>query len=145
MYDIIIIGAGPAGLTAAIYARMANKKTLVLEKSYAGGQTANIYNIKNYPGFENISGFELSENMKKQALKLGAEFKTTEVKSTHLNGEIKKVETFSQVYESKCVIIATGAFSRPLDVKNEKVDLHKDDFQDQTKNIALDKYKNKKK
>ncbi|MBE7074939.1 MAG: FAD-binding protein [Clostridiales bacterium] len=120
MYDIIIIGAGPAGLTSAIYARMANKKTLVLEKNYIGGQTANIYDIKNYPGFENISGFELAEKMKLQSKNLGAEFKTAEVKSVNFTEEIKQVQTFTETLESKCVIIATGAYAKPLDVKNEK-------------------------
>lgn len=120
MYDIIIIGAGPAGLTAAIYGAQANKNVLVLEKMGAGGQTANINLITNYPGFKEINGFELAENMKAQSTALGATFKREEVVSVSLDGEIKKIKTHKSEYESKAVIIATGAFAKPLDVKNEK-------------------------
>ena len=92
-YDIIIIGAGPAGLTAGIYGAMANKKVLLLEKSYAGGQVAEINNIKNYPGFEEINGYDLSIKMKNQAKNLGVVFKTEEVVSCSLTNDIKTVTT----------------------------------------------------
>ena len=120
MYDIIIIGAGPAGLTSAIYGAQANKSVLVIEKIGAGGQVANINNITNYPGFKSVNGFELSENMKEQAKEAGAEIKSEEVISVNLNGEIKEVFTHKNKYASKAVIIATGAYAKPLEVKNEK-------------------------
>ena len=119
-YDIIIIGGGPAGLTAGIYGAMANKKVLILEKSYAGGQVAEINNIKNYPGFEEINGYDLSIKMKNQAKNLGVIFKTEEVVSCNLQGEIKTVITHKNTYSAKAVIIATGAYAKSLDVKNEK-------------------------
>lgn len=120
MYDIIIIGAGPAGLTAGIYGAMANKNILILEKAFCGGQVANIVNIKNYPGIENVNGFDLSQNMKKQALALGVTIKNEEVKQVCLNDEIKTIKTHKQTYQTRAVIIATGAYARPLDVQNEK-------------------------
>lgn len=119
-YDIIIIGGGPAGLTAGIYGAMANKKVLILEKSYAGGQVAVINNIKNYPGFEEINGYDLSIKMKNQAKNLGVIFKTEEVVSCNLQEEIKTVITHKNTYSAKAVIIATGAYAKSLDVKNEK-------------------------
>lgn len=120
MYDIIIIGAGPAGLTSAIYAKEANKSILLLEKMGAGGQTANINNITNYPGFSAINGFDLSEKMKEQVKNLGAEFKYEEVVSVDLKGDIKTVNTHKNKYTAKNIIIATGAYAKPLEVKNEK-------------------------
>lgn len=120
MYDYIIIGAGPAGLTAGIYASMANKKALIIEKMYAGGQLTIINNIKNYPGFEEINGFDLSLKMKSQAEKLGAKIVTEEVVSVELLNDIKKVKTHNNTYEAKAVIIATGAFAKQLEVKNER-------------------------
>lgn len=119
-YDIIIIGAGPAGLTAGIYGAMANKKVLLLEKSYAGGQVAEINNIKNYPGFEEINGYDLSIKMKNQAKNLGVVFKTEEVVSCSLTNDIKTVTTHKGTYSAKAVIIATGAYAKSLDVNNEK-------------------------
>ena len=80
MYDIIIVGAGPAGMTAAIYGSRAGKKVLVLEKKACGGQIINATKVKNYPGFLEISGLELSKNMRKQVESLGAEIKFEEVK-----------------------------------------------------------------
>ncbi len=120
MYDIIIIGGGPAGLTAGIYAAEANKKVLILEKMWAGGQTANINNITNYPGFESVNGYELTEKMKNQAKNAGAEFKKEEVVFCNLLGETKIVKTHKAEYCAKCVIIACGAYAKPLDLKNEK-------------------------
>ena len=120
MYDIIIIGGGPAGLTAAIYARRANKKVLVIEKAYIGGQVATLGNLYNYPAFTEIDGFTLSQKMHDQAKALNAEFVMQEVVSCELDAEIKTVKTYKQTYQSKAVIIATGAYSKPLDVDNEK-------------------------
>ena len=118
MYDIIIIGGGPAGLTSAIYALEANKSVLILEKMVEGGQVSNLFNITNYPGFENIDGFELSKRMKNQAISLGAEFKREEVVSANL--EEKTITTHKNTYITKNIIIASGAYAKPLDVENEK-------------------------
>lgn len=120
MYDLIIIGSGPAGLTAGIYARMANKNVLILEKSWIGGQVANIFKIKNYPGFNEIDGYELSQNMYAQAKQLGVEFKTEEVTFCDLKNQIKIVNTHQNTYKANAVIVATGAFAKNLEVKNEK-------------------------
>lgn len=120
MYDIIIIGGGPAGLTAAIYARRANKKVLVIEKAYIGGQVATLGNLYNYPAFIEIDGFTLSQKMHDQAKSLGTEFVMQEVVNCELDGEIKTVKTYKQTYQSKAVIIATGAYSKPLELDNEK-------------------------
>jgi len=120
MYDLIVIGGGPAGLTAGIYGALANKKILIIEKSWIGGKTATIANIKNYPGYKDVDGFVLIENMKNQALGLGVEIVYEEVKSVDLNSDIKNIETFKNKYQSKGVIVATGAYAKPLDVENER-------------------------
>lgn len=109
LYDIIIIGGGAAGLTAAIYAGRANLKTLVLEKAAPGGQAAITDEVENYPGVENISGFELAQKMYAQAKKFGARFVTSSIKRIDLNGKIKVIETTKDSFEAKSVIIATGA------------------------------------
>ena len=116
MYDIIVVGAGPAGLTAAIFARRANKKVLVIEAKSYGGQILNATNIENYPGFEAISGFEYSEKLYKQTLNLGAEiiFETVE----RVN-EDRTVITNKGEYKAKAVILATGMQSRKLNIENE--------------------------
>ena len=98
MYDIIVVGGGPAGMTAAIYARRANKKVLVFEGKACGGQILNATEVDNYPGFESISGFDLSQNMYNQALKLGAEFKFEMVKKITAD---KKVITDNGEYQAK--------------------------------------------
>ncbi len=120
MYDIIIIGAGVGGLTSAIYAKEANKSVLILEKVGAGGQLNNINKITNYPGFSQISGYELTENIKNQALNLGVELKREEVISVKLNEKIKKITTHKNIYEAKAVIIATGAYAKQLELNGEK-------------------------
>ena len=118
MYDIIIIGAGPAGLTAAIYARRAAKTVLVLEASSYGGQIINTPDIENYPVAAHISGFEFATNVYNQAVALGAEIKfekALEIK----NGDEKTVVTPRGEYASKAVIIATGSKNRKLGVEGE--------------------------
>ena len=117
MYDIIIIGAGPAGLTAAIYARRANKKVLVLEAKSYGGQIINANNVENYPGFVSISGFDLATNMYNQAKELGAEIKFET--AIHIDKD-KKVTTNKDTYEAKAIIIATGAENRKLNIPDEE-------------------------
>lgn len=120
MYDIIIIGAGPAGLTAGIYGAQANKKVLILEKMGAGGQVANINEITNYPGFVSINGFELSEKMKEQAKHCGAEIKREEVIFVDFSKDIKLIKTHKEEYGARNVIIASGAYAKPLELDNEK-------------------------
>lgn len=119
-YDVVIIGAGAGGMSAAIYAKRAGKSVLVLEKMFAGGQINTIDRIANFPGFENVSGFDLAENMRKQVQNLGIEIKNEEVVSCSLLGEEKIVRTHKNEYVAKSIVIATGARSKPLDVQNEK-------------------------
>lgn len=115
MYDIIIIGSGPAGLAAAIYAERAKLDSLIIEQDYInGGQINQTYEIDNYPGLPGISGFELANKMKDHASGLGATFVREEVTSVDLVGKVKKVITNSNVYESKTVIVATGAKHKEL-------------------------------
>ena len=120
-YDIIIVGAGPAGLTAAIYACRAKKKTLVLEAKTFGGQIINTKNVENYPGKMGVSGFELAKDMYDQAVELGTKFEFEKVtKISNLESGEKKVETEDDVYFAKAVIIATGAKNRQLGLENEE-------------------------
>ena len=119
MYDIIVIGGGPAGLTAAIYARRAGKSVLIFEKDGFGGQMTHSPKIENYPGFNEISGLELSDKMFEQALELGAEIEIDEVVSIS-DGDIKKVYTGSSEFEAKAVIIAAGVKHRTLEVPGEE-------------------------
>lgn len=119
MYDIIIVGCGPAGMTAAIYAARANKKVLIIEKETIGGQMASSPLIENYPGFTSISGSELANNMYDQVCNLGVDIELEEVVSI-VDGDIKKVITDSSEYETKTVIIATGSKYRLLGLENEE-------------------------
>lgn len=120
MYDLIIIGGGPAGLTAAIYAARGGLKTVVLESMMPGGQAASTEKIDNYPGFpEGVSGFELANSFYKQALNQGAEFIFQQVDRMDLVGEIKKVFTSQQTFEAKSVIIAAGSKPRSSGAKGE--------------------------
>ena len=119
MYDIIVIGGGPAGLTAAIYARRAGKSVLIFEKDGFGGQMTHSPKIENYPGYNEISGLELSDKMFEQALALGAEIEIDEVVSV-TPGEIKKVKTAGAEFEARAVIIAAGVKHRTLGVPGEE-------------------------
>ena len=119
-YDIIIVGGGPAGLSAAIYAARALKKTLVIEKSVFGGQITQASKVENYPGFEEISGMELGEKMADQAKKLGVESIYGEVTKIRKEQEIFTVTVGKKEYFSKVVIYATGASPRKLHVENEE-------------------------
>lgn len=118
MYDIIIIGAGPAGLTAAIYIARARKKVLVLEASAYGGQIINTLNIDNYPAVPHIDGYTFATNVYNQAKELGAEIKFEKVIDIE-NNEIKKVITSNNEYEAKAIIIATGCGIKKLNIDNE--------------------------
>ena len=119
MYDILIIGAGPAGLTAAIYARRAGKTVLVLEKDTFGGQVTFSPRLENYPGFETISGNELAQRMLEQALGLGADVEMDTVTGIE-NGAVKTVIGEMGRYEAKAVIIAAGARHRRLNLPREE-------------------------
>ena len=119
MYDIIIIGAGPAGLSAAIYARRAGKSVLVLEKNTFGGQITFSPKVENYPGFAEISGNELADTFISHAIEQGAELDLAEVTEI-IDGEVKKVVTEDATYEAKAVIIATGAKHRKLGLDKEE-------------------------
>lgn len=116
MYDIIIVGAGPAGLTAALYALRANQKVLVLEAKTYGGQIINAHKIDNYPGMKGVSGFELATNLYNQVKELGVEYKTEAV--TRIEND-KTVVTEKARYNAKAIILATGAENRKLGLENE--------------------------
>ena len=119
MYDIIIIGAGPAGLTAAIYASRALKKTLVLEAVAYGGQIINTLDIENYPAEEHISGFDFATKLYNQAINLGSEIKFEKATNIIDNDDFKEVTTTKSSYKTKTIIIATGADNRKLGIENE--------------------------
>lgn len=120
MYDIIIVGAGPAGLTAAIYARRAAKSVLVLEAASYGGQIINTPEIENYPAAAHISGFDFAQNIYNQAKELGAEFVFEKVTGIEANGAEKTVTTTKNTYTGKAVILATGSENRKLGVEDEE-------------------------
>ncbi len=120
MYDLIIIGQGPAGLSSALYAGRAGLKTLVLEKEFAGGQMGLTYEIDNYIGVDSIGGVDLAMNMLGHAKKFGAEFKSENVVNLSLEDDVKVVETTKNKYEAKAVILALGAKPRKLDILGEQ-------------------------
>ncbi len=120
MYDLIIIGSGPAGLAASIYATRARLDFIVIEQNYiSGGQVVNTYQIDNYPGTPGISGMDLGMKMREQAEGLGAEFVCETVNGISFEGEVKRVMTDNKTYEAKTVIIAMGAEHRKLGVPGE--------------------------
>ncbi len=119
-YDVIIIGGGPSGMTAGIYASRAGAKVLLIEKAGVGGQVAITSNIANYPGYKNIDGFELSQNMFEQMTALGVETVFASVDKVELVGSIKEVTANGVTYRAPSVILSMGAYSRGLGVPNEK-------------------------
>lgn len=119
MYDVIVIGAGPAGLTAGIYASRAGAKILIIEKTAAGGQSNYAAELENYPGLDGVSGAELSTRMRAQALKYGAEIMSDEV--TAIDAETKTVTTaYNGNISAKALIFAAGTKNRPLDIDGEE-------------------------
>ena len=120
MYDTIVIGAGPAGMTAALYAARANLKVATLEQGAPGGQMNNTSDIENYPGFESISGPELSMKMFEPLEKLGVENLYGIVSGIEDKGDYKVVKTGDEEYQTKTVIIATGAKHRHIGVAGEE-------------------------
>lgn len=119
MYDIIVIGGGPAGLTAAVYARRANKSVLVIEKGSFGGQITYSPKVENIPGFSEVTGNEFAEKLVEQALSLDAEVECAEVLEIK-QGDVKTVVTDSGEFEGKTIIIATGAKHRMLGLDREQ-------------------------
>lgn len=119
MTNVIIIGAGPAGLTAALYAARAGLSVLVFEKNIYGGQVALTNEVENYPAIEHITGVEFSMSLYKQVLKQNVEVRLEEVKRVNFSGDIKKIFTDADEYEAKTVIIANGVKRRKLGCKGE--------------------------
>ena len=120
MYDVLIVGAGTAGMTAGIYVQRAGKKALVLDEKGYGGQIVNTATVENYPGFVNISGTEFTERIHEQAVELGVDFKVEKVKNAKKKGEVFVVSTGDSQYEVKSVIIATGVKNRELGIPGEE-------------------------
>ena len=121
IYDVIVLGAGPSGLTAGLYAGRSRLSTLIIEKGQDGGQIAITNEIENYPGqqLEGESGPSLIARMTEQVKKFGAERCTDMIKSVEINGDIKKLVGVKGEYEAKTLIIATGAFPKPIGCENE--------------------------
>jgi thioredoxin reductase len=119
MYDIIVVGGGPAGLTAALYARRANKNVLIIEKATFGGQITYSPKVENIPGFISLTGNEFAEKLVEQVLNQDAEVECAEVLEIR-DGDIKTVVTDSGEFEGKSIIIATGAKHRLLGLENEQ-------------------------
>jgi len=121
MYDVIIAGAGPAGLTAGIYAARAGLHALILENLYPGGQISGAGTVENYPGFpEGVSGAELAARFKEQAEKLGASIETAEITEFALAGDIKVIKTADKEFNAKTVVLAMGSGFRKLGLSGEK-------------------------
>jgi len=120
MFDVIIIGGGPAGIAAALYSARAKLKTLVLEKAYIGGQMATTTEVENYPGFESVGGSEMAEKMMNQARKFGALVHREEVVEMVLDTPVKKVVTSKNAYEAHTAILCMGASPRELGLPKEK-------------------------
>ncbi|KMY51783.1 thioredoxin-disulfide reductase [Peribacillus loiseleuriae] len=120
IYDVIIIGAGPAGMTAAVYTSRANLETLMIERGIPGGQMANTEEVENYPGFETILGPELSTKMFDHAKKFGAEYAYGDVKEIVDGEEYKTVRAGSKEYKAKAIILSSGAEYKKIGVPGEK-------------------------
>ena len=120
IYDVIIVGAGPAGVSSAIYLKRANKKVVVFEKNVVGGQVAITPDVKNYAGFNGESGYELANIMQKQLEENNIELRFEEVVKTSLNEEIKTIYTHNGTFKARAVILCLGAGSKKLNATGEK-------------------------
>lgn len=120
IYDVIIAGAGPAGMTAAVYTSRANLDTLMLERGVPGGQMANTEDVENYPGYESILGPDLSNKMFEHAKKFGAEYAYGDIKEVIDGKEYKTVKAGNKEYKARAVIVTTGAQYKELGVPGEK-------------------------
>lgn len=120
IYDTIIIGAGPAGLAAALYSARAELKTLIIDKQGPGGQAATTHLVENYPGIASISGPDLAANMFGQVMELGVDLVVEEIQNLSLEGQFKEIVTDGGEYKAKTVIIATGVQPRKLGVSGEE-------------------------
>lgn len=120
MWDVIVIGGGPAGLTAALYAARGGLKTLVLEGGTPGGQMGTTPEIENYPGTGTVSGFELAMKMMEQAQQAGAEMMFEQAEELETAGPVKRVRTATQELEARALILATGASRRKLGIPGEE-------------------------
>lgn len=120
IYDTIIIGGGPAGLSAGVYAGRANLNTLIIEKQYLGGQAVTTSEVVNYPGIIEIDGPSLVENMRQQAENFGVEFEYSEITEMNFNEKVKIIHTTSGIFKTKSVIIATGANPRKIGFPGEE-------------------------
>jgi len=119
-YDVIVIGAGPGGMTAALYASRSNLSVLMLDRGIYGGQMNNTAEIENYPGFKSILGPDLGQQMYDGATQFGAEYAYGNVSQVINDGAIKRVITDEETYETKAIVIATGAEHRKLGVEGEE-------------------------
>ncbi|MDK2806892.1 MAG: thioredoxin reductase [Thermoanaerobacterium sp.] len=120
MYDLIILGGGPAGLAAGLYACRSKLDTVMIEQMYVGGQIVTTYEIENYPGFDGISGPELINKMEAQAKRYGLQIYNEEVVGLDITGKVKKVTTNKKTYEAKAIILATGATPKELGFDKER-------------------------
>ncbi|KIL42918.1 thioredoxin-disulfide reductase [Jeotgalibacillus campisalis] len=120
IYDVVIIGAGPAGMTAAVYTSRGNLSTLMLERGVPGGQMANTEDVENYPGFDHILGPDLSNKMFDHAKKFGAEYAYGDVKEIIDGKEFKTIKAGSKEYKARSIILSTGAEYKKLGVPGEK-------------------------
>ncbi len=120
MYDVIIIGGGPAGLTAGIYSGRAELKTLIIEKKVLGGQAATTHNIENYPGYVSVAGPDLVMKMEEQAKRYDAEITYGEISDIQLKSQPKRIIAGGKEYEAKTVILAMGAYPREIGIESEK-------------------------
>lgn len=119
-YDVVIVGAGPAGMTAAVYASRANLSTIMIERGMPGGQMANTADVENFPGFDLITGPDLSTKMFNHAQKFGAEYAYGDIKSVTLDGDMKIIDLGEKQLKAKALIIATGAEYKKIGVPGEQ-------------------------
>lgn len=120
MYDVIIAGAGPAGMTAAVYASRANLETLMIERGIPGGQMANTEDVENYPGYDHILGPDLSNKMFEHAKKFGAEYAYGDIKEVIDHGDYKTIVAGNKEYNTRALIITTGAQYKKLGIPGEE-------------------------